>query len=89
MLLDTTIKRNSRQWTTKIRVLIIHSDMWEDLVHDIRFGISECGCSSESWTGGGGGSNMRQTIFHNKEIQCLSYKITTRMMKLEDEMTVM
>jgi hypothetical protein len=35
-LLETTMKCNKRQWTTKIGVLIIHSDMWEDSEVDIR-----------------------------------------------------
>jgi hypothetical protein len=28
--LETTIRCNARQWTTKITALIIHSDMWEN-----------------------------------------------------------
>lgn len=37
-LLETTIKCNARQWTTKIRALTIHSDMWENTeVDDTRY----------------------------------------------------
>jgi hypothetical protein len=61
--------------------------MWEDLeVHDISFS-----CSKYVWLQQLilGGSNTRQRVFHNKEIQCLYYKITIWMIKLEDEMTAM
>jgi hypothetical protein len=40
-LLETTNKCNARQWTTKIRVLTIHSEMWEDPEVDICFSCSK------------------------------------------------
>jgi hypothetical protein len=40
-VLETTIKCNARQWTTKIRVHIMHSDMWEEPEVDICFSCSK------------------------------------------------
>jgi hypothetical protein len=41
-LLETTIRCNARQWTTKIGALIIHSDMWENPeADDIHYSCSK------------------------------------------------